>query len=546
LARAGEERCSVRPHIGLEITPAIRLIRAIGAGGMGSVWVGHHSGLSAEVAVKFLSADLATSEGAQQRFADEASAAAQIKSPHVVQVHDHGVFAGELPFIVMELLEGEHLANRVWRGGPLDLPSTTTVVLQLGHALAKAHAAGIVHRDVKPENVVLLDGYGEMFLKLIDFGVAKRLSGGRALTLSGAVVGTPDFMCPEQLLSSRDVGPAVDAWALAAVAYYALVGVAPFARETIPATFLAIERGDFVLPFQGHGIGSQALDAFFVRALSRDPAGRFESLGELVNQFCAAATIHETRTLRSEVASSGERRGTLEIAAGSGAWLTSPQVAVRQTLAPVLTPPQGITRVDAALAYRDEAPSSAVVPRGAPTLLSETPAPEDSRHLPAVTTTDRPELEAQDWAGRSRRRLTMGVAVGAMAVGGTVAFYLRPAPARGGPDDQALVPSAEAPAPAPAEPVATWPHSRPAAPALFVGDTLPVLEERPAPPPPESGVVGVGGTAEQSGELPEEPPADVQYEQNERAPARVRTPRRASSRTLDGPPAGERWKDRGF
>jgi len=265
---------------------------------MGSVWVAHHGGLDTDVAVKFLLADLSLSEGALARFADEASVAAQIKSPHVVQVLDHGVAVGDLPFIVMELLEGEDLGVHVKRRGPLDLATAAALVQQLGQVLAKAHSAGIVHRDVKPENVFLLSGYGEPFVKLIDFGVAKWSTRSRALTATGTMVGTPDFMCPEQILNSKDVGPAADYWALVGVAYFALMGRPPFARETMPATILAIEKGEFTLPFVSHGIGSRALDAFFSRGLCRDPEGRFPSLSELIGTFCEAAEVPLTRTLR--------------------------------------------------------------------------------------------------------------------------------------------------------------------------------------------------------------------------------------------------------
>ncbi len=164
---------------------------------MGSVWVAHHAGLEIDVAVKFLLPELQTVEGALRRFSEEAMVAAQIKSPHVVQVLDHGVLSDDLPFIVMELLDGEDLAAFVTRRGPLNLADTKRrSCSKLGRVLRKAHAAGIVHRDVKPENVFLLGGDDELFVKLIDFGIAKWTTRDRALTASGTMVGTPDFMCP--------------------------------------------------------------------------------------------------------------------------------------------------------------------------------------------------------------------------------------------------------------------------------------------------------------------------------------------------------------
>jgi serine/threonine protein kinase len=390
----------VTPHIGLEVTPSIRLTRPLGAGGMGSVWVGHHAGLNAEVAVKFLSPDLSTSEGAQYRFANEASTAAQIKSPHVVQVHDHGVFADELPFIVMELLDGEDLARRVRSAGPLDVASSTLLVVQLGHVLAKAHHAGIVHRDVKPENVVLLNGYGEIFLKLIDFGIAKRMFGDRALTATGSVVGTPDFMCPEQLLSSKDVGPQVDAWSLSAVAYFALVGAAPFARETVPATFLAIERGELTLPFQGHGIGSGALDAFFTRALHRDPAARFASLAELVEAFCNAAEVRTARTLRSGLVAIEQVHLTGQVAAAAG---VGPSV------------PRGTTITTPSRFESSSAHSSAVLVREEGPVGESGQIPVDLPRSP-TTAAGTPVLLARPPPRHSGRLLTAALLLGAGAV----------------------------------------------------------------------------------------------------------------------------------
>lgn len=265
---------------------------------MGSVWVAHHAGLEIDVAVKFLLPELQTVEGALRRFSEEAMVAAQIKSPHVVQVLDHGVLSDDLPFIVMELLDGEDLAAFVTRRGPLNLADTAAIVQQLGRVLRKAHAAGIVHRDVKPENVFLLGGDDELFVKLIDFGIAKWTTRDRALTASGTMVGTPDFMCPEQISNAKDVGPAADAWAVAGVAYFSLVGRPPFGRDTIPRTFVAIEKGEFRLPFADHGIGTAALDAFFAKAFHRDPAGRFASLRELTTAFCDAAEVPITRRLR--------------------------------------------------------------------------------------------------------------------------------------------------------------------------------------------------------------------------------------------------------
>ncbi len=127
-------------------------------------------------------------------------AAAQIKSPHVAQVFDHGVTPDGVPFIVMELLEGEDLKSRMQRLGALPPVEVTAIVSQTAKALGRAHQVGIVHRDIKPDNIFLLDVEGELFVKVLDFGVAKRVQGELGMTSTGSVLGTPLYMSPEQLL----------------------------------------------------------------------------------------------------------------------------------------------------------------------------------------------------------------------------------------------------------------------------------------------------------------------------------------------------------
>ncbi|MBI4704352.1 MAG: serine/threonine protein kinase [Deltaproteobacteria bacterium] len=143
------------------VTGAVRLLRPLGEGAMGSVWVAEHTGLGTEVAVKFISGrwNLADPE-IVARFHNEARAAARIKSPHVVQIHDHGLTEDGTPYIVMELLEGESLAERLDREGRLDLATATRIVEQVARALGRAHELGIVHRDLKPDNIFLCKSLG--------------------------------------------------------------------------------------------------------------------------------------------------------------------------------------------------------------------------------------------------------------------------------------------------------------------------------------------------------------------------------------------------
>ena len=212
---------------------------------MGSIWVADHLSLETEVAVKFVSTDLSQNEDAKERFSREASASAKIKSPHVVQVFDHGETNG-IPFIVMELLVGEDLSVKLEREGAMTIPDLLPILRQVGKGLAMAHEAGVVHRDIKPANIFLTKPDGELFVKLLDFGIAK--SGTRAhpsVTNAGDTLGTPYYMSPEQLFTPEDVDFRSDLWALAVVVYEALSGDLPYDGETIGVINVAIASGNY-------------------------------------------------------------------------------------------------------------------------------------------------------------------------------------------------------------------------------------------------------------------------------------------------------------
>jgi serine/threonine-protein kinase len=162
------------PRLGDQITASIRLVRELGSGGMGSVWVADHAALQTQVVVKFMHVQLTGDRDSVLRFSREAAAGANVKSPHVVQVLDHGIAPDGAPFIVMELLEGSDLAAHLERNGPMPLAEVDHVISQTCKALARAHERGIVHRDIKPQNIFLTNvGGGEPFVKVLDFGIAK-------------------------------------------------------------------------------------------------------------------------------------------------------------------------------------------------------------------------------------------------------------------------------------------------------------------------------------------------------------------------------------
>lgn len=273
---------------GLRISPSLSLVRKLGQGGMGAVWVAEHLTLHTQVAVKFIS-DTTTQPGMRERFNREAAIAAQMKHPHAVQILDHGISYQGAPFIAMELLEGEDLRHRIQRLGRLSLTETSHILGQTCRALARAHSIGLVHRDIKPDNIFLIEIDGELFVKVLDFGIARQVqTSGQSATATGALLGTPHYMSPEQAMSAKHVDARADLWSLAVVAYHCVTGRVPFDGDTLPAVFVAIVNGKFEPP-SGLVPGlPPAIDAWFAKALARDPDSRFSSAKDLADSFARA------------------------------------------------------------------------------------------------------------------------------------------------------------------------------------------------------------------------------------------------------------------
>ncbi|MCC6523138.1 MAG: serine/threonine protein kinase [Polyangiaceae bacterium] len=306
----------MRPEVGAYVTREVRLEALIGEGGMGSVWLARDA-YGREAAVKFISEELADDPVLRERFAREARAAQSIPSPHVVRTLAYGTTDDGTPYLMMELCRGESLRAKVMRTGRLGLVEVASIVEQVGAALEAAHGAGIVHRDVKPENVFLVAPHGQV--KVLDFGIAKREARDeRVLTQVGMVMGTPEYMSPEQLLFPDRVEAGFDLWATAVVAYEALTGALPFAGDTPSELLRAVCEARYAPP-SAHGL-PDALDAFFAACFSNDPQSRPLTARELTTAFAA----HATSALALPVGAGAARMPTLaiELSALSGRHVT--------------------------------------------------------------------------------------------------------------------------------------------------------------------------------------------------------------------------------
>ena len=258
-----------------------RLDRQLGKGGMGSVWLAHHLTLNSWVAVKLMDPSIASTVEGAERFKREAQAAASLRSAHVVQVLDYGVHE-TTPFLVMELLQGQSLAECLEREKRLTPERALAIITQVARAMGRAHAAGIVHRDLKPDNIFLIREDDQELAKVLDFGIAKTTGPqlGGMETRTGVTMGTPYYMSPEQVEGRKALDHRSDLWSLAVITCECLSGVRPFDGETYGELLLNICARPLPLPSR-QGFFLPGFDEWFAKGANRDPEQRFGSAQEL-------------------------------------------------------------------------------------------------------------------------------------------------------------------------------------------------------------------------------------------------------------------------
>ncbi len=417
------------------ITRNIRLVEPLAEGAMGTIWRADNLELGKPVAVKFIHAELARkAPELVERFSREAKAIAQVESEHVVRIFDFGLGDGHIPYMVMELLHGSNLTEWLDLVHRVGIRETVEIVGQIADALRGAHALGIVHRDIKPDNIFVIDDESATRVKLLDFGVAKHTKASRKLTLRGIVVGTPHYMSPEQILSATDVDERTDLWALAVVTYEAMTGQLPFEGATLGEVTDAVLKQRYVPITKRLPKGAPAaLDEWFAQAFAAKIGERFKSARQMADALRTAVDTHgtdETRELRALVLGDddgvddeGSRRDTF------------PEIVMPISRANIFSDAPSSDEPLSAVPSSDE-PLSSVPPSDAPSEaideISET-QPVEPATLPrarrVARRADRPAPEPPPSYSRQRKNRYYELALGLVAIAAfAVVAIARPSP----------------------------------------------------------------------------------------------------------------------
>jgi hypothetical protein len=384
-----DERSAFEALIGRTLQGRYRVDALLGVGGMGGVFKAHHLGLGQDVAIKVLRPSMRAGTIAPARFEREARSASRLDHPSCVRVNDFGELEDGTKFLVMELLSGEELKNRL--GVAWDPARAIDVALQILSGLAHAHARGVVHRDLKPENVLLtVDHRGQLLVKLVDFGIAKLLEGDEAdpkLTRTGMLFGTPRYMSPEQAGGGK-VDARTDLYAVGLLLYEMLCGRPPFVATDVAS----IMRMHVLVPPPALPPGvPNALAAVVMKLLAKSPADRFASAEE---------TIAALEPIRSDTAPmlSVLPHDRVVLASSSSRRFTARQLLVGAVVLAIAW--LGVVVVAIAWPRAEATPEVAPPPAKAPAAVAKPPAPVASPPSAAAASSceacsceDRPSCE---------------------------------------------------------------------------------------------------------------------------------------------------------
>ncbi len=391
-------------EVGQVICGKYRLLRLLGDGGMGTVYEAQHEMLGTRVAIKVLHPELTRRPGLGERFLQEARVVAQIKSHNVVRVIDVDRTPEGVAYIVMELLEGEPMSSLLERERKVAIPLACDYTIQILCALEAAHALGVVHRDLKPENVFITFASGKPILKLIDFGIAKLRSsdpGAKNLTVAGVLMGTAEYMAPEQAHSADKVDARSDIYAVGVMLYEMISGTRPVMGSDARVIALKVERGEVQPLVHAAPDVPREVAGLVHRAMAARPELRFASATEM--------------RLALEGTLTGKRPPTVQLPqldqAGSGTVMGAPADAVLRIDARLMAMPAGTGTLPANL----EPPRHGTHAGGAPMM----PAP--------AMTHDHAPHRFPGAPGRRRKSRAPLIGLAALAVvalgGGGAAYY---------------------------------------------------------------------------------------------------------------------------
>lgn len=312
-----------RELIGQTLGGRYRIKGVLGEGGMGTVYDAEHLGLGRHVAIKVLSPSQAKKRVSVKRFQQEARAAGAIGHPNICEVYDLGLLDDGSPYLVMEKLVGQTLADRIAREGGLPFDEVIEVMVQVLSGLAAAHEKGILHRDIKPENIFLSRRLGcPPVIKLLDFGVSKMLpefqTGEDALDLTrtGMVMGTPYYMSPEQARGDRNLDGRVDVYACGVVMYEALAGKRPFLAPNYNALLLAIINTAPRPLREARPETPPELEAIVMKAMAKDRANRFPSAPHFLRELAPPAVVPKARGVELPAPPTEEERRRAPVLGG--------------------------------------------------------------------------------------------------------------------------------------------------------------------------------------------------------------------------------------
>jgi eukaryotic-like serine/threonine-protein kinase len=393
-------------EVGQILNAKYRIVRRIGAGGMAVVYEASHTGLGTPLAVKVLLAELARVPTLADRFRREARVSATIRSPHVIQVTDVDQLADGRPYLVMELLAGQSLEQKLLEAKALSRERAVDIGLQILLGLEAAHALGVVHRDLKPGNVFLAQQGSELVAKLLDFGIAKVRASTefQSLTRPGVVMGTPEYMAPEQAFSSDQASVQSDLYSVGVMLYEMLSGELP-ARGDVPLQVAQQVMTGKVQPLHERCPGlPQGLVNLVHRALQAEPKARPESALEMRRELSAfAGELSNAGRLASAVLPADASRhaltpgGTAKVAAVAGSSAPAPLIVAAPAAAAPMT--AEMSRFQAVTVDKAAAPVRAPLPR-----TEEMPRANEERRLaPTVPTPARPPPPDGELAVPARR-----------------------------------------------------------------------------------------------------------------------------------------------